>query len=97
MVDINIPAVATGAFFGLLGLIALIACVPPVTRFLGDLCCCPWHIPFTKRRRRNADEELDKDDLPYVAGPPSPRAHSPVDDAGYHRVSAAYMSVSETM
>lgn len=95
MSSVNIPAVATGAFFGLLAIIVLISCVPPVTRFLGDLCCCPWHVPFTKKRRRNDDEEMDKDDLPYVIGPPSPRKGTPADDEGYQRMSAAYMSVSK--
>lgn len=94
MSSINIPGVAAGAFFGLLALIATISCVPPITRFLGDLFCCPWRIPFTKRKRRNADEEMDKDDLPYVAGSESPRVGTPVDNEGYHRMSSAYMSVS---
>lgn len=96
MTSINIPAVATGAFLGLLAIIVLVSCVPPVTRFLGDLCCCPWRVPFTKKRRRNDDEEMDKDDLPYVvAGPQSPRAGTPLDSEGYQRMSAAYLSVSE--
>lgn len=90
MSNINIPAVATGAFLGLLALLAAVACVPPITRFLGDLCCCPWRLPFTKKKRRNADEELGKDELPYVV---EPRPDTAVDDEGYHNMSEAYMSV----
>lgn len=89
--SVNIPAIATGAFLGFLALVVLLTCVPALTRFLGDLCCCPWRIPFTKRRRRNDDEEMDKNDLPYVVH--SPRPGTPVDDRGYQRVSAAHMSV----
>lgn len=92
MSNINIPAVASGAFLGLMALAALIWCFPPIIRFLGDLCCCPWRIPFTRKKRQNDDEEMDKDDLPYVIG--EPRSGTPVDSAGYHRMSAAYMSVS---
>lgn len=92
MGEINVPAIATGAFLGFLALVLLVSCVPPITRFLGDLFCCPWRIPFTKKRRRNDDEEMDKDDLPYVVQ--TPRSGTPVDDRGYQRVSAAYMSVS---
>lgn len=45
-----------------------------------------------RKKRRNADEEMDKDDLPYPTG--EPHAGTPVDIAGYQRMSAAYMSVS---
>lgn len=92
MSNINIPAVASGAFLGFMALAALIWCFPPITRFLGDLCCCPWSIPFVRKRRRNGDEEMDKDDLLYVTD--EPHAGTPVDTAGYQRVSAAYISVS---
>ncbi|KAF3763320.1 hypothetical protein M406DRAFT_352298 [Cryphonectria parasitica EP155] len=87
---INIAAVTTGAFLGLLALVALVACVPPITRFLGDLFCCPWRIPFTKRKRLNDDEDVDKSDLPYSTG--EPRPGTPVDNAGYQRTSQAMMS-----
>ncbi|ROV86991.1 hypothetical protein VSDG_10091 [Cytospora chrysosperma] len=70
MSNINIPAVASGAFLGFMALAALIWCFPPITRFLGDLCCCPWSIPFVRKRRRNGDEEMDKDDLLYVTDEP---------------------------
>ncbi|KUI57335.1 hypothetical protein VP1G_04612 [Cytospora mali] len=89
MTNINIPAVASGAFLGLMALAALIWCFPPITRFLGDLCCCPWRIPFTRKKRENDDEEMDKDDLPYDTI--EPHAGTPVDSDGYHRMSAAYM------
>lgn len=91
MSNINVPAVATGAFLGFLALVAAVSCIPAITRFLGDLFCCPWRIPFTKKKRRNADEEVGKDELPYVV---EPRADTPVDDRGYHSMSEAYMSVS---
>lgn len=91
MSNINVPAVATGAFLGVLCLVAAVSCIPPITRFLGDLFCCPWRVPFTKKKRRNADEELGKDELPYVV---EPRPDTPVDDAGYQNMSEAYMSVS---
>lgn len=90
MSNINIPAVASGAFLGFMALAALIWCFPPITRFLGDLCCCPWSIPFIRKKRRNGDEEMDKDDLLYVTD--EPHADTPVDTAGYQRVSAAYIS-----
>lgn len=92
MSDVNVAATATGAFLGLLALVAVAACFPPITRFLGDFFCCPWRIPFTKKKNRNADEELGKDELPYVVEPPRPETC--VDDVGYHRMSQAYMSVS---
>lgn len=91
MSNINVPAVATGAFLGVLCLVAAVSCIPPITRFLGDLFCCPWRVPFTKKKRRNADEEVGKDELPYVV---EPRPDTPVDDVGYHSMSDAYMSVS---
>lgn len=88
---INIVAIATGAFMGLLGLVAIVACVPPITRFLGDLLCCPWRLPFTKKKRANEDEDVDSDQLPYTTG--EPRPGTPVDNDGYQRTSMAYMSV----
>ena len=91
MTNINVAAVASGAFLGVMALAALIWCFPPITRFLGDLFCCPWRIPFTRKKRRNGDEEMDKDDLPYMIG--EPHAGTPVDTAGYQRMSAAYLSV----
>ncbi|KAJ4421918.1 hypothetical protein N0V82_003415 [Gnomoniopsis sp. IMI 355080] len=91
---INVPAVATGAFLGVLCLVAAISCVPPITRFLGDLFCCPWRVPFTKKKRRNADEEVGKDELPYVV---EPRPDTPVDDRGYHSMSEAYMSAVDVV
>lgn len=87
---VNTAGIATGAFFGVLALIAAISCIPPITRFLGDLFCCPWRIPFTKKKRRNADEEVGSDELPYVV---EPRAGTPVDNVGYRNMSEAYMSV----
>lgn len=94
MSNINVPAVATGAFLGVLALVAAISCVPPITRFLGDLFCCPWRIPFTKKKRRNADEEVGKDELPYVV---EPRPDTPVDDRGYQSMSEAYMSAVDVV
>lgn len=90
MTNVNIPAIASAAFLGFLALAALLFCVPPVTRFLGDLLCCPWRIPFTRKRRRNDDEEVDKEDLPYLA---ERRASTPADDAGYQSMPDTYMSV----
>lgn len=90
MSNINVPAVATGAFLGFLALVAVVSCIPPITRFIGDLLCCPWRIPFTKKKNRNADEEVGRDELPYVV---EPRSDTPVDDVGYHNMSEAYMSV----
>lgn len=90
MTNVNVAAIATGGFLGLLALVAFAACVPPITRFLGDLFCCPWRIPFTKKKSRHSDEEVGKDDLPYVV---EPRPGTAVDDVGYHRMSEAYMSV----
>ncbi|CAN8105403.1 unnamed protein product [Discula destructiva] len=89
MSNVNVVAIATGAFLGLLALVAAVACVPPITRFLGDLFCCPWRIPFTKKKKRNADEEVGDDELPYVV---EPRADNPVDTAGYQHMSNAHMS-----
>lgn len=91
MTSVNIAAITTGTFFGLLALVALVGCVPPITRFVGDLCCCPWRIPFTKKKRLNEDEEVDKAELPYATG--EPRPGTPVDNAGYQRTSQAWMSV----
>lgn len=88
MTDLNVPAVASAAFLGFLALAALLFCVPPVTRFLGDLFCCPWRVPFTRKRRRNDDEEVDKEDLPYLA---ESRRSTPAADTGYQ--SMADMSV----
>lgn len=90
MSTINTAAIATGAFLGVLALIAAISCIPPITRFLGDLFCCPWRLPFTKKKLRNADEEVGRDELPYVV---EPRPDTSVDDAGYQHMSEAYMSV----
>lgn len=88
MTDLNVPAVASAAFLGFLALAALLFCVPPVTRFLGDLFCCPWRVPFTRKRRRNDDEEVDKEDLPYLA---ESRRSTHAADTGYQ--SMADMSV----
>lgn len=93
MTGINVPAVATGVVLGFLAIIVLVSCVPPITRFLGDLFCCPWHIPFTKKRKRNADEDIDPEDLPYPYRSDSPIENEPVDNDRYNRLSAAYMSV----
>lgn len=90
MPALNIPAIASAAFLGLLALAALLFCVPPITRFLGDLLCCPWRVPFTRKRRRNDDEEVDKEDLPYLA---EPRSSSPASDTGYQSTPGSYMSV----
>lgn len=95
MSDINIPAVASGAFLGFLALLCIVACVPPVTRFLGDLFCCPWRIPFTKKKRRNGDEEVEQSDFPYLAGKnDSEHLDASGNHEESHRMSAAYMSVS---
>lgn len=91
MTNVNIPAVASGVFVGLMALAALIWCFPPITRFLGDLCCCPWRLPFTRKKQQADDEEMDKDDLPDMSD--EPLVGTPVDSIGYHRMSAAYMSV----
>lgn len=93
MTDLNVPAVASAAFLGFLALAALLFCVPPVTRFLGDLFCCPWRVPFTRKRRRNDDEEVDKEDLPYLA---EPRPSTP-DDTGYRSMPNDYMSVGRDL
>lgn len=96
MPDVNIPAVASGAFLGFLALLGIVACVPPVTRFLGDLFCCPWRMPFTKKKRRNGDEEMEQTDFPYLSGKHGSEQH--FDTPGHYResnrMSAAYMSVS---
>ncbi|KAG8159450.1 hypothetical protein KVR01_011111 [Diaporthe batatas] len=78
MTDLNIPAIAGAAFFGFLALAALLFLFAPVTRFLGDLFCCPWRVPFTRKRRRNGDEEMDKEDLTYLSGR---RLESPIRDS----------------
>lgn len=91
MSDLNIPAIASAAFLGFLALAALLFCVPPVTRFLGDLFCCPWRVPFTRKRRRNGDEEVDKEDFPYLAE----RGPSSVDDIGYKSMPENYMVVGD--
>lgn len=90
MSDLNIPAIASAAFLGFLALAALLFCIPPVTRFLGDLFCCPWRIPFTRRKRRNDDEEVDRDDLPYLA---NRRSSTPVNDTGYQSMANSHMTV----
>lgn len=93
MSDLNIPAIASAAFLGFLALAALLFCVPPVTRFLGDLFCCPWRVPFTRKRRRNGDEEVDKEDLPYLAE----RRPNSVDDTGYKSMPENYMLVGDDL
>lgn len=92
MTNVNVPAIAGGVFVGFMALAALICCFPPITRFLGDVFCCPWKTPFTRKKQRNVDEEMDNDDLPYEIVEPLP--DKPVDLTGYHRMSAAYMSAS---
>lgn len=93
MSTVNIAAITTGSFIGVLGLLAIVVCVGPLTRCVGDACCCPWRMPFTKRKqRRNADEEVGKDELPYVVAP-GPWPGLAVAGGGYRRMSPAYMSV----
>lgn len=95
MANVNIAAVASGAFMGFLALLCIVACVPPVTRFLGDLFCCPWRLPFTKKKRRNGDEEVEQGDFPYLVGKnDSDHLNAPGNRDESQRMSAAYMSVS---
>ena len=94
MTDLNISAIASAAFLGFLALAALLVCFPPVTRFLGDLFCCPWRVPFTRKRRRNGDEEVDKEDLPYFA---ERRLSTPANESGYQSTPDAYMSVGDDL
>ena len=91
MTDLSIPAIASAAFLGFLAIAALLFCVPPVSRFLGDLFCCPWRVPFTRKRRRNGDEEVDREDLPYYARRPS----SPPHETGYESTPDNYMTVGD--
>lgn len=90
MTELNIPAIAGAAFLGFLALAALLFLFAPVTRFLGDLFCCPWRVPFTRKKRRNGDEEVDKEDLPYWS---ERRLESPVNGTANKSISADYVMV----
>lgn len=90
MTELNIPAIAGAAFLGFLALAALLFLFAPVTRFLGDLFCCPWRVPFTRKRRRNGDEEVDKEDLPYLS---ERRLEPPVNGTANKSMPADYVMV----